>query len=84
MVTLFDAGSGARVGRIAEKQLQALIDWMEEENSEDREYYLTSEDCELMEEQGIDPTLIEVLRAALNGRADMDIRYEKSDQGSVN
>ncbi|MFN8595758.1 MAG: galactosyldiacylglycerol synthase [Anaerolineae bacterium] len=75
MINLFDAGSGARVGRITEKQLQALIDWMEEENSEDREYYLTSEDCELMEEQGVDPTLVEALRSALKGREDMDLRY---------
>lgn len=80
MITLYDAGSGAKVGRIVEKQLQALIDWMEEENSEDREYYLTSEDCELMAEQGVDPSLIEVLRAALNGRDDMDLRYEKEMQ----
>ena len=77
MVNLYDAQSGAKINRITEKQLQALIDWMEEEDVEDREYYLTSEDCELMEEQGIDPTLIEVLRAALNGRDDMDLRYEK-------
>ncbi len=75
MITLFDAGSGARVGRITEKQLEALINWMEEENSEDREYYLTVEDCELMEEQGVDPTLIEALRGALKGREDMDLRY---------
>ncbi len=75
MITLFDAGSGARVGRITEKQLEALINWMEEENSEDREYYLTAEDCELMEEQGVDPTLIEALRGALKGREDMDLRY---------
>ncbi len=75
MIALFDAGSGARVGRITEKQLEALIDWMEEENSEDREYYLTAEDCELMAEQGVDPTLIEALRGALKGREDMDLRY---------
>lgn len=79
MVTLFDAGSGARVGRITEKQLEALIDWMEEESSEDREYYLTGEDCELMLEQGIDPTLVEALQAALHGREDMDLRYEKEE-----
>jgi hypothetical protein len=80
MVALFDAGSGARVGRITEKQLQALIDWMEEDSSEDREYYLTGEDCELMQEQGIDPTLVEALLAALHGRDDMDLRYEKEEQ----
>ncbi len=75
MIALYDAASDAKVGRITEKQLDALIGWMEEENSEDREYYLTVEDCELMEEQGIDPSLIEALRGALKGRDDMDLRY---------
>jgi len=75
MITLYDAASDTKVGRITEKQLDALIGWMEEEDSEDREYYLTAEDCELMEEQGIDPSLIEALRGALKGREDMDIRY---------
>ena len=76
MIALYDVTSGAKVGRITESQLQALIDWMEEESIEDRDYYLTAEDCELMEEQGIDPTLITVLREALKGREDMDIRYQ--------
>ena len=77
MIALFDVASDARVGRITEQQLQALIGWMEEESTEDREYYLTAEDCDLMEEQGIDPTLIAVLREALKGREDMDIRFQK-------
>jgi hypothetical protein len=76
MIALFDVASGARVGRITDQQLQALIGWMEEESTEDREYYLTAEDCELMEEQGIDPTLVTVLREALKGRDDMDLRYQ--------
>jgi hypothetical protein len=75
MIALYDVASGAKVGRISEKQLEALIGWMEEESAEDREYYLTAEDCELMAEQGIDPTLVEVLREALKGREDMDLRY---------
>jgi hypothetical protein len=75
MIALYDVASGARVGRISEKQLEALMSWMEEESTEDRDYYLTAEDCELMEEQGIDPTLVAALRDALKGREDMDIRY---------
>jgi hypothetical protein len=77
MVSLYDAASGAKTGRITEQQLQALVDWMEEESIEDRDYYLTAEDCDLMEEQGLDPTLVAALRTALHGRDDMDIRYEK-------
>jgi hypothetical protein len=75
MIALYDAASGARVGRISEKQLEALMGWMEEESTEDRDYYLTAEDCDLMAEQGIDLTLIDVLREALKNREDMDIRY---------
>jgi processive 1,2-diacylglycerol beta-glucosyltransferase len=77
MITLFDVNSGARAGRITEAQLQALIDWMEEESSEDRDYYISAEELELMEEDGVDPTLISVLRQALGGREDIDIRYER-------
>jgi hypothetical protein len=75
MIALYDVASGAKVGRITEQQLQALIAWMEEESTEDRDYYLTAEDCELMAEQGIDPTLVAVLQEALKGREDMDLRY---------
>ncbi len=77
MIALYDVASGARVGRITEKQLEALMGWMEEESTEDRDYYLTAEDCDLMLEQGIDPSLIDVLREALKGRDDMDLRYSE-------
>ncbi len=76
MFALYDAASGAKVGRISDKQLELLVGWMEEETSQDREYYLTAEDCDLMQEQGVDPSLLEVLRGALRGRDDMDLRYE--------
>ena len=76
MVNLFDAASGARVGRITEAQLQALIGWMEEESTEDRDYYVSADTLDMMEQGGIDPTLVAVLRQALGDRDDMDIRYE--------
>ena len=76
MVNLFDAASGARIGRITEAQLQALVSWMEEESTEDRDYYVSADALDLMEQGGIDPTLVAVLRQALGDRDDMDIRYE--------
>lgn len=76
MVNLFDAASGARIGRITEAQLQALVSWMEEESTEDRDYYVSTDTLDMMEQSGIDPTLVAVLRQALGDRDDMDIRYE--------
>ena len=75
MIALFDANSGAKVGRITEAQLQALMGWMEEESEDDRDYFVNSEELELMAEDGIDPTLIDVLKQALGNREDMDIRF---------
>ena len=76
MIRLTDSNSGATIGRITDAQLKALIDWMEEESEEDRDYYISAEELELMEEDGIDPALIAMLRQALGSRDDMDIRYE--------
>lgn len=75
MVTLYDVDSGAQIGSISQAQLKALIDWMEEEYIDDRDYYVSAEEVELMEEDGIDPALTGLLRQALRGRQEMDIRY---------
>lgn len=80
MVTLYDSESGAKVGRITEAQLQALMNWMEEESEDDRDYYVSAEELDLMAEDGIDPTLIDVLKQALGRREEMDIRYAREDQ----
>jgi processive 1,2-diacylglycerol beta-glucosyltransferase len=80
VVTLYDVSSGAKVGRITEAQLQALTNWMEEESTDDRDYFVTAEDLDIMAEDGIDPTLIEVLRQALGKRDEMDIRYARETQ----
>ncbi len=76
MIALYDSESGAKVGRISEAQLGALMAWMEEESETDRDYYVSADALDLMEEGGVDPTLVEALRQALGNRQEMDIRYE--------
>jgi len=76
MITLRDSNSGATIGDISQAQLDALINWMEEEFENDRDYYISAEELELMEEDGVDAALIGLLRKALAGRSEMDIRYE--------
>lgn len=77
MYSIYDSAQGKLVGRLTADQLTALQRYMEEEFSDDTEYYLTSDDCEIMEEQGFDPDLVRTLRDALAGRDEMDIRYEQ-------
>ncbi|MFN8474194.1 MAG: galactosyldiacylglycerol synthase [Anaerolineae bacterium] len=78
MVQLYDAASGASLGQISDEQLQFLIDHMEEESDVDQDYYINQDTVDMFEAEGGDPALIVLLRQALAGRDDMDVRWAKS------
>ena len=75
MPYLKDKESGASIGHISDKQLQFLIDHLEEETSTDRDYYLNETTIQMLEEAGADPKLVEMLRKALHNRAGMEIEW---------
>lgn len=77
MVQLFDAASGARLGSISEEQLQFMLDQLEEEASDDQDYYINRATLEYFAEQGADPALLELLRKALGEREEMDLRWSR-------
>ena len=77
MVQLYDAERGTRLGTITDEQLQFLIDSLEEESTEDKDYYLTADTIDMLEEDGADPQLVGLLRQALGGRDGMDVRWER-------
>ena len=78
MVQLNDKDTGAGLGTITDAQFQFLRDHLEEEAPDDTDYYLTTETVDLLEEEGADPALVKVLRAALGGRAEIEIRWTQS------
>ena len=78
MVELFDAASGSRLGQITDEQLQFLIDQLEEESDVDQDYYINQDTVDMFESEGADAALILLLRQALAGREDMDIRWERA------
>ncbi len=64
------------LGKITEKQLDFLIDNLEEEFDEDEEYFLNPDTLEYLKEQGADSDLITMLNSALAGCQDgVDIFY---------
>jgi hypothetical protein len=77
MIKLHDCESGALLGTITEEQLKVLVEQLEEESPEDRDYYIDADTIEMFEEAGVDAGLVDVLKKALNGRADMDIRWSR-------
>lgn len=77
MVKIYDLQTDTLVGELTEAQFQFLANHLEEESLEDRDYYLNQATVDMLEEDGADAGLVAVLRQALGGKEDMDIRWER-------
>jgi hypothetical protein len=77
MVKLFDLESGQELGTITDTQFQFLAERLEEESSDDRDYYLNRETLAMFEGDGAEPALLATLRQALGDRDEADIRWER-------
>ena len=78
MIKLHDKESGLEIGTLTEDNLQFLIDQLEEESGEDQDYYINETTIDIFEEDGADKDLVALLRGALNGRTEMEIRWSRS------
>jgi len=64
------------LGTLTEKQLDFLMENLEEEFEEDEEYFLSLDTVDFLKEQGADNDLITMLEKALAGTQDgIDIIY---------
>jgi processive 1,2-diacylglycerol beta-glucosyltransferase len=77
MIQLYDKETGAPLGAITEAQLQFLVDRLEEESSEDQDYYVNQATVDTFEEEGAEPSLVALLRKALGEREEMEIRWAR-------
>lgn len=78
MIQLHDAESGAPIGPITDAQLQFLVDRLEEESPDDRDYYINQATVDGFEEEDADPALVALLRKALGERDEMEIRWTRT------
>ena len=76
MYRLIDIEHGDEIGIITEDQLQFLIDNLEEEGFEDQDYYIDPESLSFFAENGCDEELLTMLVDAIEGRVNIDVRYE--------
>jgi hypothetical protein len=76
MPRLYLADGGDTLGQITDTQLRFLVDQLEEEDLDDKDYYLNRDTLDLLRERGADPELMAMLEKALDGRDDVDIAWE--------
>ena len=80
MFTIYDEATDAVYGTLDETQLQFLMDHLEEESAEDTDFYINQATVDMLEQDGADAGLLTLLRTALGGREDMDIRWAKAER----
>jgi processive 1,2-diacylglycerol beta-glucosyltransferase len=75
VIRLLDKDSGTEIGTVTDEQLQFLVDNLEEEFAEDTDYYINSPTIDLLQENGADSGLVELLRRALGDREGVEIKW---------
>ena len=68
--------TGTEIGTITDKQLAFLVEQLEEEHDEDKDYYIDRETLELLSDNGCDPELLALLEKAMADDEEMDIAWE--------
>jgi len=77
MIRLYDTETGENVGEISEAQLNFMVEQLEEESAEDRDYYINRLTLDMFTDRGADPALVTLLSNALGQRDDMEVRWER-------
>lgn len=78
MITLKNKDTGEFIGTISEANLQYLIDELEEEHLEDKDYWLNKDQLQRLAAKGGDPSLIALIESALGENNDIEIIWERS------
>jgi hypothetical protein len=76
MPRLVRLDTGDDIGTVDDKQLAFLIEQLEEEHDDDKNYFIDRETLELLSDNGADPELLALLEKGLAGDEEMDISWE--------
>lgn len=76
MVRLYRVEDGKPLGEITDEQLMEMKEYLEEEDSDDTDYYIDHDTIDYLEEKGVDRDLIAFLRRILGDEDFIEICYE--------
>lgn len=77
MIQLRDKSNNTLIGTIDDDQLRFLMDELEEEWMEDRDYAITPLLVNYFDELGAQPELVSMLREALGDREEIEVIWSR-------
>ncbi len=80
MIQVYDKNTGVVLGTITQEQLKYLVAQLEEESTTDQDYYIDAATIEMLQTDGADPDLLQLLQDALGDRKGMEILWEEDEE----
>ena len=77
MIDLYSDTTGELLGSVTEADLKVLVDALEEESSEDHDYYIDAATVDLIADGRASDHLVAILRKGLGSSDGVDIRWEQ-------
>lgn len=77
MIDLYNDSTNQLIGSITEADLKVLQDALEEESSDDRDYFINQATIDVIGDGRATDHLLKVLRDALGSSDGIDIRWER-------
>jgi hypothetical protein len=77
MIDLYNDATGELIGTITEADLKVLTDALEEESTEDRDYYIDRATLDVVGDGRATDHLMKLLRDALGANDGIDVRWER-------
>ena len=77
MIDLYNDATDQLIGSITEADLKVLTDALEEESSEDQDYYIDRATLDVIGDGRATDHLLKLLREALGASDSVDIRWER-------
>jgi len=76
---LYIKDSGKPLGTITDEQLDTLIDLLEEEDSQDHDYYIDKDVLAFLEEEGADESLLALIRPHVTDEDGVEIEWREAE-----
>lgn len=77
MPRLYIEETNQQLGEVSEAELAVLFENLEEESTEDTDYYITQDTVDYLESRGADARLVAMLRNAIGASDGIDIRWSR-------
>lgn len=78
MIDLYNADTNTLLGEITEQDLKVLVDALEEESSDDQDYYITADTLDVIGNDGqATDHLLNLLRKALGSSEGVEVRWQR-------